>query len=431
MLVHDRGVAIDDVEDDAISTRPKVSASAVHFPSVRVGECDVRPLTLRNGGPGAATLQLTPPPASAPFEWAEPGTAVTLPPGGTRDADVVFRPREAGDCASTMSIGVEGDAAGVAAPVSGTGIAASLAVGGAQDEEILLDFGLLWTGEARALTFCMSNGGEAPSRFEIPPLPGLSFSPSAGHVPPGGSYDVTATFCSDQPLRHASARLEVAAAGGGGGEGGGAAPAGSGPSFCASGTVYTPAADKVRCLAGEHEVWIIDDEARYAAVTSSGWDTYDPANKEVYGLSHLPHKKLHSIEDVRFVPRSSPDAPLSRDVVPGVLYCIEVRCSLLGAVQCAVWSVVCAARWLWCSRSWGRCAPCAARQVGRRAVRLVADDCADSRVCHAHSHLRWRSHSRCRCSSARTRAVAAGRSCPPPSPARCSARCGRAAAPST
>ena len=67
--------------------------------------------------------------------------------------------------------------------------------------ENTLDFGDFAVGESRQITFSLTNHGSEPVKFQWPTsLPGLSFSPSTGHLHPSTSKDVSVTFKSDKPV---------------------------------------------------------------------------------------------------------------------------------------------------------------------------------------------------------------------------------------
>ncbi len=66
----------------------------------------------------------------------------------------------------------------------------------------LLHFGDVAVGEARVLTFSMSNHARDSSvRFVWPELPELRVSPAVGHIHPGRTKDLTLTFTSQVGTR--------------------------------------------------------------------------------------------------------------------------------------------------------------------------------------------------------------------------------------
>jgi len=67
-------------------------------------------------------------------------------------------------------------------------------------QENHLHFGNLAVGEARQVTFALTNHSpRTVVRFQWPSLPGLTFAPSTGHLHPHTSKDITVTLKANQP----------------------------------------------------------------------------------------------------------------------------------------------------------------------------------------------------------------------------------------
>ena len=197
----------------------------LHFPKLLVGRTHRLPLTLRNEGVLPATVSLSQLLAPGPFSCAGLGQSLSLPAMGEETIDVVFKPVAAGEVASSINVSVHqndfedvavqlkavGEEKAVAfeelpeaAPAGATAGGAESKDGGAAAEalEDVLSFGDVEVGVPKTLTFTLRNFSEFARRFEWTSLPGLTFSPSIGHLPPHGSKPISATFSADEPLSH-------------------------------------------------------------------------------------------------------------------------------------------------------------------------------------------------------------------------------------
>eukprot|EP00965_Chrysotila_dentata_P177837 5874014-Pleurochrysis_carterae.AAC.1 len=72
-----------------------------------------------------------------------------------------------------------------------------------------LKLGEVEVGASSSLSFTMRNHSDVPHRFAWPSLPGVTFSPSVGHIHAHAAKQVVVTFCSDKPVVHSAVEVKL------------------------------------------------------------------------------------------------------------------------------------------------------------------------------------------------------------------------------
>ena len=142
-----------------------LSVAALDFGPVAVGTTMAREVRLQNDGAAPADIQEISalPGASPAFGFSLSRT--TLPPGGAATLTVDFTPTSPGPAAAIWSLGVSG-VAGPALRLSGEGVTPTghLSVCGGPET---LDFGVVWAGATRALSFELCNEGDGDATVTL------------------------------------------------------------------------------------------------------------------------------------------------------------------------------------------------------------------------------------------------------------------------
>ncbi|MCX7843752.1 MAG: choice-of-anchor D domain-containing protein [Candidatus Bipolaricaulota bacterium] len=182
--------------------RISVSPTALEFGNVPVGQEAALSVTVSNTGCASlsvGTVSLTGPHAAEFLVRNDAVSGATIPPGGSRTLEVVFRPASAGAKTATLRIPSNDPQTPVASvSLSGTGVAPQIAV-----SPLAHDFGAVRVGQESApLTVTVRNVGTAPLSVGTVSLTGphaaeflvRNDAVSGATIPPGGSRTLEVVF---------------------------------------------------------------------------------------------------------------------------------------------------------------------------------------------------------------------------------------------
>ena len=205
----------------------------LNFPKLLVGRSARQQLTLKNEGVLPATVSVSQPTVPGPFSCLLCGQSVSLPSMGEQTVDVVFKPLAAGLVESVINISVhhndfenfpltlkaEGHMQQVAfedlpAPpelpsaldVSDAAAATPPALTEAEDK---LFFGDVEVGVPKTLSFTLRNFSATSRRFVWQSVPGITFSPSSGHLLPNSAKVISATFACSESLEYDAEQISL------------------------------------------------------------------------------------------------------------------------------------------------------------------------------------------------------------------------------
>jgi len=165
----------------------------LQFTRLLVGRTKRMPVQLHNGGILAATVTVSMAGDDA-LVCSASGQRLTLEPKDTQVAYVTFKPVAAGEVEAAVHLSVANNAfEETAILVRGEAFVQDVAfedIAEGESEGEVLNFADVEVGATKSLSFTVRNYSSTPRRFAWQSLPGLTFSPSVGHLQPGAVKQV-------------------------------------------------------------------------------------------------------------------------------------------------------------------------------------------------------------------------------------------------
>jgi P pilus assembly chaperone PapD len=177
----------------------------LQFTRLLVGRSKSLSALLYNGGilPATVTVGIA---SDGVFTCAAAGRKFTIEPKATQSVEVVFEPSSEGQFENTIRISVANNSfEETAIVVKGEAYMQDVVFEDLVDEEAtgdVLEFADVEVGATKTISFTLRNNSSTPRRFAWETLPGLTFSPSCGHLQLGAAKQMVATFAASDPIEH-------------------------------------------------------------------------------------------------------------------------------------------------------------------------------------------------------------------------------------